>query len=336
MNDLPPIDDDLLSAHLDGETSTADAARIDADPAARARLAELRAARDLAATPVRPLDDDTFTRLRATALDSAATAPSDELAERRSRRGPSMALLGAAAAVLVLIVGVTSIIASIDSNDQDTASVSLDAVADDLEFHADSGDLESAAGAADDLEGDDAGDDAGDDSLEDSPLDDSLDADDGADAANADALEEAFAQGVGGDGVALYGFRLADVDEVADLDELRSRLQEGAGAAPEPPAATTTAPRAPGSEGAGRAAEWNAVRCGIQIRVALERDPGTVIEKAVLDAGPFAHSVITIGGVPAVVAFFEADDDMLTLVYSPARSCTPVGIERDFLGVLED
>ena len=49
---LRPPDDELVSAHLDGEASAEDSARVDADPQAQARLAELRVIRDAVARPV--------------------------------------------------------------------------------------------------------------------------------------------------------------------------------------------------------------------------------------------------------------------------------------------
>lgn len=321
MNELPPIDDDLLSAHLDGETTPADAARIDADPAAMARLEELRAARDLAATPVAALDDDTSARLRATAVGASA-APADELARRRARHRPRVAVIGAAAAALVVVVGLASIIASVESGDDDTASVSLDASTEgedaaDLEFHAESAD----DSASEDGSGDDAGaalsdaDESGSDAM--------------GDATDDAALDAATVAGIGGDGLSLYAFRLDGVDDVDDLDELRDRLQEESSSDAGAPAATTTT-LAPGGTAA-RSAEWNAVTCATQLQAALERTPG-----AFGDGGPFTHAVIAIGGVPTVVAFLEGPDATLTIALAPMATCAPVDVELDFLRVLEE
>ena len=67
----PPLDDLQLSDALDGDAGPDVAARLAADPAARARLDQLRAARDLvAAGEVAPLPGATVDRLVAAALDS--------------------------------------------------------------------------------------------------------------------------------------------------------------------------------------------------------------------------------------------------------------------------
>jgi hypothetical protein len=66
----PPLDDLQLSDALDGDAGPDVAARLAGDPAARARLDQLRAARDLvAAGEVAPLPDATVDRLVAAALD---------------------------------------------------------------------------------------------------------------------------------------------------------------------------------------------------------------------------------------------------------------------------
>lgn len=111
MNDpLPPLTDDDLSAHLDGEAGTDVVARLATDPAARTRLDELRAAAqavtDASVTPLEPeLADDLIAR----ALDAPAAAedvatPGDEavVTPFTGRRGASSQWL-VAAVVLVLV-----------------------------------------------------------------------------------------------------------------------------------------------------------------------------------------------------------------------------------------
>jgi hypothetical protein len=53
---LPP-DDELVSAHLDGEATPAESARVVGDPAAAAHARELAAVQELVATPVTPPSD---------------------------------------------------------------------------------------------------------------------------------------------------------------------------------------------------------------------------------------------------------------------------------------
>ena len=120
MNPTPDhLDDEILSALLDGDTS-ADGAGGDAAAHLRAcdrcagRQAELAGARAaLAAAPVEPLDELARRRLVATALAAAEATPASEapaaapisIGRSRARRHP--ALIGSAAAVvLAVLVGV--------------------------------------------------------------------------------------------------------------------------------------------------------------------------------------------------------------------------------------
>lgn len=132
-DDRSPIDDELLSAVLDGEATPDERALVEASPEALARLAQLRAAVARLAEPVAPLDAGVSARLLARALDEtpeaavdtgppsppATTPPAarvrpvgparhDELVERRHRRRSwAGALAGVAAAVLLVVVGVS-------------------------------------------------------------------------------------------------------------------------------------------------------------------------------------------------------------------------------------
>ncbi len=113
---LPPLSDDDLSAALDGQVTPDVQARIDADPAARVRLEQLRsAARLIGAEPVAPLPaatvDDLIGRALAAADDPATGDPAGSgpagdvvfLAPPTSgRRGVPTWLVAAAVVVLVL------------------------------------------------------------------------------------------------------------------------------------------------------------------------------------------------------------------------------------------
>lgn len=145
-DDRSPIDDELLSAVLDGEATPEERALVDASPDARERLEQLREAAARVAEPVVPFATDVSARLLAHALDEALPATPaevegavsvsvptllppepphlrDELAARRHRgRGHgaawAAALAGVAAAVLVIVVGV----GFARSSSRDTAS----------------------------------------------------------------------------------------------------------------------------------------------------------------------------------------------------------------------
>jgi len=130
MNSLPPppppdLVDELLSADLDGELGAAchdlgltveEAGRVLAGTAAR--RAELARARGILAEPP-VLDDLLAARLR-TAARRAATPARDAGARRRRLR--TMQLIGSAAAVLVVCVGVLAVVRGGDSGSGNVAS----------------------------------------------------------------------------------------------------------------------------------------------------------------------------------------------------------------------
>jgi hypothetical protein len=137
-----PTFDELASAHLDGATTPAEAARVAADPALQARVEQLRRVR--AAMAQLPAADPShrdaaiaaalaaFTDADADA--PASSAPVSSLATGSGRRGPSptvIRVLGAAAAValLALLVPVLGRLAPSDDDD----SASFDATGDAIE-----------------------------------------------------------------------------------------------------------------------------------------------------------------------------------------------------------
>ena len=119
MTDSTPRLDDDLSAYLDNEAAPHVAAMIEADAAAKARLAELQSVRDAVGnTAVTPLDDDVVDRLVATALDSASdqadSSPADgqhptatiaSLGGQRTTRRQPPPWLVAAAVVAFMAIG---------------------------------------------------------------------------------------------------------------------------------------------------------------------------------------------------------------------------------------
>ena len=154
MTDDPDFLDELLSRYLDGDATDEDVARIEADPALVARVAELRAAIDLVAEPV-TVPAAELDRIRAAAIAESATsaAVSDLDARRAEKLQRRNRVLAAAAVFVFLAVGYAAVQST--SNDDDTTA---DAGGDD------SGDDASAlladADAADDSA--DSGDDGAD------------------------------------------------------------------------------------------------------------------------------------------------------------------------------
>ena len=114
-DDGSPIDDELVSAVLDGDTTVEERALVEGSLEGRRRLAELRAAAALVATPPLALDVSRVDALVGRALDAADTPPRqggvDTLSHRRAakgaraeswRRGLTMV---AAAVVAIVVVG---------------------------------------------------------------------------------------------------------------------------------------------------------------------------------------------------------------------------------------
>ena len=123
------LDDEQLSALLDGAAADE---HVRACAACRARLEALGNAAALAGSPVAPLAADLVDRIVGRALDAAADGstvdPNRVVAlerfERRSRRAPYPAILGAAAAVLALLLAVPVLVGGFGSSgdDSDTAA----------------------------------------------------------------------------------------------------------------------------------------------------------------------------------------------------------------------
>lgn len=152
-NAMLPPDDEIVSAVLDGEATADERARVEADPAARGRRAELADIRRQVAASV-PVPGEARERALAAALaefdqqrpadpvvaiaagpvgsvaESEAgvdplPAASDELAARRARRSARTArYLAAAAAVVVVLVGIGALVRS-TGQQADLASTGL-------------------------------------------------------------------------------------------------------------------------------------------------------------------------------------------------------------------
>jgi hypothetical protein len=103
MNDPSRPDDELVAAVLDGEATPGERARVEADPALQARLAEFRRAAALVATEVPPAPIEARNRAIAVALRQRHRQ--DDVTVLRPRRPPRQFLAVAAAVLLVLAVG---------------------------------------------------------------------------------------------------------------------------------------------------------------------------------------------------------------------------------------
>lgn len=109
--------DDALSALLDGEATSEEAAHVEACGRCAARTDELRRAANLIGSPVPPVADDRREAAIAAALDARVLS-----LEHRRRRMPPAWLLGAAA-VVVLALGLLPLLARDGGDDaQDTAA----------------------------------------------------------------------------------------------------------------------------------------------------------------------------------------------------------------------
>lgn len=119
MTDHPTPTDDQLSLVLDGEAGEELVARVEADPAARARLEELRRTTDaLRASSVPPLDDADVDDLVATALDTPI-APGRPAGPSRSRAVP---WLVAASVVILMAVGLALVWSGRSTDDEQAGS----------------------------------------------------------------------------------------------------------------------------------------------------------------------------------------------------------------------
>lgn len=123
----------LLSDIVDGVATPEDVARVEGDPALRAELAALRDAVDRLHSPVASPSEaqrEAMIEAALTAFDDAAvvadavapgTAPVAELASRRAKHTRRLNLVGAAAAV-VLVVGAAAFVLNRGGDDADSTS----------------------------------------------------------------------------------------------------------------------------------------------------------------------------------------------------------------------
>lgn len=122
MSDPRGYDDELISAYLDGEIGPDEAARIERDPRAQARAAELAAVQAAVAEPVVPLATADRDRLRAAAAAAAApTATVRPIAAARGHRSRAFVPLAAAAGIAAIVLGAMAVLRNLDDGSGDSA-----------------------------------------------------------------------------------------------------------------------------------------------------------------------------------------------------------------------
>ncbi len=169
MPDSTPSDDELLSAHLDGELTVDERTRLDerlaGDPVLRRRRSELQAASELAAVAPRPLPVDDRDRLISAALAASATSRAvTDLGAARQRRGVWRTRLVTVAAGVAALAIAVPVLRSLDSGADTDVADSAPATADAAE--ADDVDAGGEAAApADEVMMESAGADMADDGL---------------------------------------------------------------------------------------------------------------------------------------------------------------------------
>ena len=298
MNDMSPADDELLSSYLDGEATPEGIARIESDPALSARVEELRAARDLIATPVTPLSPPDVDSLIGAALAASATSPVvTGIARARTRRSDRVRTMVAVAAGVLLLAVAVPVLNSIGSgsSDDDTASVEMDSGDDDTTD--DSFTLE-AAPAADPAAGADR----------DESADDTVGDDDAADAADmADAPDE-DADDTSGATTTTSGGRtgLDALEPVLDEAELRNAVSARLFEYDAEAAVEDTS-----------AADFTPPACAEEFAFLDETEELTLVDSGVTAVG---------GTATAVVLVWQADPPGYLLYSAPLQTCTPIAI----------
>jgi hypothetical protein len=301
MNNMSPADDEFLSSYLDGEATPEGIARIESDSTLLARVEELRAARDLIATPVTPLSAPDVDALVGAALEASATSPvvtgMEQARRRRSDRTRTMVAIAAGVLLLAIAVPVLNTISS-DSGSDDTAAVEMDASASDDDTTAGDDGFTMEAVPADETSDDDTT--AGDDDMAADEVPDD-DADDsfahGDDDAEGATDPTATSQNRAG---------LHSIERVLDQAELenavRARLDEY--------------DSVPAFE-ADELADLQPVACAEEFAFLTSTDELTLVDSGVTAVG---------GTATAVVLVLQGDTGDYLLYATPLETCTPIAV----------
>ena len=318
MTDFPASDDELLSSFIDGELTVDERARLDArlaeEPPLAARLADLRAAADLAATPVPALAAADRDSVLAAALAASDTSPAvSDLTVERSRRQARWGgrIAAAAAGVLLVAVAVPVLLNQSDGDDDvagDAAETMLaDDEADTLGSTSDdgSGDGDGADDGSLDLNATESAGDMGEDAAEggDAPT---ADGDDSVAALDAVSLRLLFGLGEFED----------DLGSYATAEELRAQVRDRFD---ESNANASTFADGEGTVGAAGRSE-RLTEVGLEdcegIIAAVEEDLGPIVLQD--------QTTATVDGVPHAVLLYALADGSIRAVIVEQSSCVVV------------
>jgi hypothetical protein len=151
MTEHDPAHDELVSAHLDGESTPEEAERIAEDPLLRARLETFAQVRDAVAADVEPLTDADRDALLVRVM-GAAMAPPNVVSISRWQRVQRQVLTVAAAIIAVAFLGgaIAMLSGEGGGGDDDSAGSadSAEMAATTMAAESDTGADDSAAGAA--------------------------------------------------------------------------------------------------------------------------------------------------------------------------------------------
>lgn len=143
------LDDEAISAHLDGEATPEEAAHVDGCETCTARLAELRAASEAIGSPVDLVFADRDAAVAA-ALSAAPASNVVPLAGRRRQAPPQWLAVAAALLVVVALVPLLGSLGGGGDDDSAETAATGEAADDTMAFDADaSGGSEAAMGPVD-------------------------------------------------------------------------------------------------------------------------------------------------------------------------------------------
>ena len=139
MSDRLPNPDELVSAYLDGETTSAEAALVEQDAALLTRVEELRAARDAVAGPVPPLPTTRREQIIGAAMAAAEEAAASSVVVPLRRFPQPILAAAAAVAAIAAVVGAGFLASWLGGNDYADEATEASAPAEASADYSDSG-----------------------------------------------------------------------------------------------------------------------------------------------------------------------------------------------------
>lgn len=288
----PSTDDELLSAYLDDEATLEEIARIEIEPDLQQRLVVLRAAKELVAVPVAPLEAGDADLLVGNALATGdPPAGTADLTKARARRqSRNRIALGVAAGVLLVAVAVPLLRAINTGGSIETAEIST-------------GDAPTSDDAADDTAADETGIDL---ELQATEIERPSSVEDAGD--DVGPADEGAPNGDGAlDADFLRGRILADIGAVEDVDALeaavsvRLEFADSTGRTADPAPSTTAQQEA-------------TVPCFDQMGAFTSNAALVVVDSAVIE----------VGGVLTAVALVESPASTVTVLIADLDTCAPI------------